>query len=89
MHLVFIAIRIAFNVYSFILIARIIMSWMPNLNRYQPVIRFIYEMSDPYLNIFRRFIPPFGGMDFSPIVALIVLSVIENLILKVLVFLIY
>ena len=39
----------------------------------------------PYLNLFRRYIPPMGGMDFSPVVAVIALSVIERLVLGILV----
>lgn len=39
----------------------------------------------PYLNLFRRFIPPMGGMDFSPVVAVIALSVIERLVIGILV----
>lgn len=39
----------------------------------------------PYLNLFRRYIPPMGGMDFSPVVAVIALSVIERLVIGILV----
>ena len=40
---------------------------------------------EPYLSLFRRFIPTFSGMDFSPIVALIVLQLVERLIWNILV----
>lgn len=76
MRIVYDAVEVAFEVYKFILIARIILSFVRH-NPYSPVIRFIYDLSDPYLNIFRRFIPPVGMIDFSPIVAFFVLSIIE------------
>ena len=38
----------------------------------------------PYLNLFRRIIPPMGGIDFSPVVAIIALNLIENLLIRVL-----
>ncbi len=43
------------------------------------VLRFLRDVCEPYLRIFRRFIPMFGSFDFSPIVAIIVLSVVGNL----------
>lgn len=38
----------------------------------------------PYLNIFRRFMPPMGGIDWSPVLAILVLNLLENLILRLL-----
>jgi len=72
-------IGVAFTVYSWILIARIILSWVRH-NPYQPVIRFVYEVTEPYLALFRRFIPPIGAMDLSPIVAFFFLGVMRWLI---------
>ncbi len=43
------------------------------------VLTFLRDVCEPYLRIFRRFIPMFGSFDFSPIVAIIVLSVVGNL----------
>ena len=48
------------------------MSWVrlpysPWLNRIQ---RFLFDVCDPYLRIFRRLLPPFGAFDLSPIVAI-------------------
>ena len=67
-----------------IILVRILISWIPNLEREkQPWITIII-IADAYLRIFRRFIPPIGGIDFSPIIALIVLQVIQGLINAVL-----
>lgn len=75
MDLVFDLVRVAFQVYSWIIIGRIILSWVPH-DPYHPVIRFLYDLTEPYLSIFRRIIPPLGMIDLSPIVALIGLQLI-------------
>jgi uncharacterized protein YggT (Ycf19 family) len=67
-------------VYTLLLFAYILTSWVrlpysPWLNRVQ---RFLYDVCDPYLRIFRRFLPPLGPLDLSPMVAIIVLFVISN-----------
>ena len=46
------------------------------------VLTFLRDVSEPYLRIFRRFIPPIGPIDISPIVAIIVLQVVGNLIIS-------
>ena len=71
----------ALFIVSFILIfIRILLSWVPRIP-YNPALRavvgFIEEVTDPYLNVFRRFIPPLGGggfaLDLSPMLAMILL----------------
>ena len=76
-----------FLVYVILIFARILMSWIPRIPRsatLRPLLDFVTETTDPYLNLFRRFIPPIGGggvtMDVSPIVAIIVLVVAERII---------
>ncbi len=62
------------SAYSWILIIYILMSWVPNVRESQIGI-IIGKIAEPYLSIFRQFIPPIGGMlDVSPIVALLVLN---------------
>jgi YggT family protein len=67
-------------VYLLLLFAYILTSWIrlpyrPWLNRVQ---RFLYDVCDPYLRIFRRFLPPLGPIDLSPMVAIFVLLIIQN-----------
>jgi YggT family protein len=73
-------------VYLICIIAYIIASWIPlpyntTLNRIQ---RFLYDVVDPYLRLFRRFIPQLNlgglGLDLSPIVAIITLTIVYRLI---------
>ncbi|MDD4169119.1 MAG: YggT family protein [Desulfotomaculaceae bacterium] len=76
------AVNVAFTVYAYLLIFRILLTWIKH-NPHHPIINFVYEITDPYLNLFRRFIPPFGMVDLSPIVALIVLHVIQWLVIQI------
>lgn len=72
------AVDMAFRIYSWIIFVRIILSFIPH-NPYHPVIRFIYEITEPVLAFFRRFIPPVGMIDFSPIVVFLVIEVVRSL----------
>ena len=74
----------AFRIYFILLIVRVIGSWIPQL-QHTKFMRFIAFYADPYLNLFRKFIPPLGGIDFSPIVAFLVLQVLQRLVLGLLV----
>jgi YggT family protein len=66
-----------FLVYTLMLFGRILGSWIPELQQTR-FMQFIAFYTDPYLNFFRRFIPPLGLFDLSPIVAFLCLSVIEQ-----------
>ena len=61
-------------VFAFILTSWIRLPYQPWLNRAQ---RFLYDVCDPYLRIFRRFVPPLGPLDLSPMVAILTLVVIQ------------
>lgn len=72
----------AFDLYAMIIIIYVLMSWLPNR---QGLVGDIYNalgrLCDPYLDLFKRIIPPIGGMvDISPIIALIVLQVVARLV---------
>jgi YggT family protein len=62
----------AIYIYSFFIIGYILMSWFPNA-RESSIGQFIGRIVEPYLEPFRKFIPPLGMIDLSPIVAIIVL----------------
>jgi YggT family protein len=65
-----------FTCYMIMLIARVLGSWFPQVQEH-PVFRFIAFYTDPYLNFFRRIIPPLGMVDISPIVAFFALQLLE------------
>ncbi|MEI5906096.1 YggT family protein [Bacillus spongiae] len=63
----------ALNIYSYALIIYILMSWFPNA-RESAIGQFLTRICEPYLEPFRRIIPPLGIIDISPIVAIIALN---------------
>ncbi|AGL02941.1 YggT family protein [Desulfoscipio gibsoniae] len=73
----------AIEVYTWLIFIRIILSWI-RVNPYQPVVRFIYETTEPFLGFFRRLIPPMGMIDFSPIVAFIALQLLATILIRLL-----
>lgn len=72
-----------FQIYYLLLFVRIILSWFP-VNQYNEWVKIIHKLTDPYLDLFRKIIPPFGMIDFSPIVAFIALMFIQNVIIRIL-----
>ena len=71
----------AIRIYIFLIIIRSILSWF-SLS-YNPFIGFLNRITEPYLSFFRRIIPPFGGLDFSPVLAIAALYFLDNLLLKI------
>src|SRR5918912_869733 len=74
------------TVYTLVIFAYIITSWIrlpssPWLNRIQ---RFLYDVSEPYLRLFRRILPSMGPLDLSPLVATIVLWVLAGALMRIL-----
>ena len=76
-----------FLVYLVLLIIRVLLTWIPRLpyNRaLRATVGFIEEVTDPYLNVFRRFLPPIGGggfaLDLSPILAIILLIIVQRVV---------
>ena len=73
---------IALTVYSVVLFLRIILSWVTMAwsppSGLSPAIRVVYDLTEPVMGLFRRYIPPVGGLDLSPIFIFIIISVIRN-----------
>ena len=57
------------------------MSWLPNLNPNNPIARFLYQVTEPVLAPIRSALPPMGGIDLSPLVVFLGISVIMQLVL--------
>ncbi len=68
--------EILFTIYSFMLMVRVFGSWFPKLAQSR-FMRYIAFYTDPYLNVFRRIIPPLGMMDISPMFAFIALQMMQ------------
>jgi YggT family protein len=74
-------------IYLILIFIRILMSWIPRMpyNRYLAAfVKFVSDVTDPYLNIFRRILPPVrmggAGLDLSPIVATFVLIIVTRIV---------
>jgi YggT family protein len=79
-------INVFITLYGLVILAYILTGWLrlpysPTLNRIQ---RFLYDVCEPYLRLFRRLLPATGAIDFSPILAFIALGVIDRLLIWIL-----
>ena len=70
------------QIYSFVLIVRVLLTWFPNVDMGNPVLSTVSSITDPYLNAFRGLIPPLGGLDLSAILAFVALSLMQQLLLS-------
>jgi len=69
-----------FTILGFAIIARALLSWI-QIDPYNPIIQVLYQITEPILAPLRRFIPPIGGMmDITPIVALIILQILQAIV---------
>ena len=70
--------------YSWVVIARVVVSWV-NADPYNPIVRAIYNLTEPVLYRIRRALPVFaGGIDFSPIVVFIGIMFLESFLVRTL-----
>ncbi len=70
------------QVYQFILLARVLMSWFPDIDRSNPLMRILYDLTEPVLAPVRRAMPQTGMVDFSPIVVFLGIAVLMQLIVR-------
>ena len=79
MNLLISTLRTFIEFYTYILIARVLLTWFPQIDWTRQPFAAVSQIADPYLNLFRNIIPPLGGIDLSPILAFIALSVVSSL----------
>ena len=73
-----------FEIYFWIILVRIFLTWIPNVDWSAPFFKALSIVTDIVLVPFRRIIPPISGIDFSPIIALLVLQFIQTALIKTL-----
>jgi len=83
MSLLFSFVRILAQALNIAILARVLLSWIP-LDRNNAFVRIVYEITEPILGPIRRVLPSLGGLDLSPIVALILIQVLERVLLTLL-----
>lgn len=72
-----------FYFYYLLLIIRIFLTWIRTIDWYAQPYAWLKSITDPFLNIFRNIIPPIGGMlDISPVLAIIVLQLLQGFLLN-------
>jgi YggT family protein len=62
------------QIYVFVLIGYVIVSWV-HADQSNPIVRFIHTVSDPFLARIRRFVPPIAGLDFSVLIAILIVQI--------------
>ena len=71
------------SIYFWIVIGRAVISWV-NPDPYNPIVRFLYNATEPVFSRIRRILPlQFGGIDFTPIALLIIIGVLQNLLAQI------
>ena len=75
---------VAFEVLVWLIIARCILSFVRH-DPYHPLLRFIYDVTEPVMAPFRRLVPIAGGLDFSPLLAIMVIELVRRLVHGVLI----
>ena len=70
------------QLYSYMLLARIVLSWIPNVDRSNQIVRFLYQVTEPVLEPVRRALPQVGMIDISPIVVFIGLHLLRSIFLN-------
>ena len=71
-------IHLLLNFYMWVIIARAILSWV-NPDPYNPIVRFLYSATEPVLYAIRRRLPiSFGGIDFSPLIVILIIMFLDN-----------
>ncbi len=68
------------QLYSLVILARVLMSWV-QVDPYNPVVRTIFDLTEPVLQPIRNLLPPAAGLDFSPIIAIILLQFIGQILI--------
>lgn len=66
------------NFYTALLFIRIFLTWFPTIDNSNPVVSALQQITDPYLNVFRSFIPPLGMIDISPMLAILALQLLRG-----------
>jgi YggT family protein len=79
---------IILTVYMYIIIARAILSWV-NPDPYNPIVRFLHQVTDPVLYRVRRVLPAMGGIDLSPMVVVLAIIFLQRFLVSSLFDLVY
>ena len=67
------------QIYQFILLARVLLSWFPDIDRSNPIIQFLYDITEPVLQPIRNMLPQTGMIDLSPLIVFGIIWILMTL----------
>lgn len=70
------------NAYIIIIIIRAVLSWVHH-NRYQPLIRFVYDVTEPPLRLIRQYVPNLSGLDISPVILVFAVYLLQKILIAI------
>jgi len=79
MGFVFMIVYWVVQLFNLALLARVLLSWFPDIDRSHPIIQFLYDITEPVLRPVREMLPQTGMIDFSPLVVFLVIQVVLRL----------
>lgn len=88
--MMFLLVSLINTIYYILLIlifARFVLSWIrpdPYHPTWGPIVRFVYQATEPLLDPIRRLLPPMGGLDFSPLILLLALGFLRTILFNLL-----
>ncbi len=68
--------------FQVVLLARVLLTWFPQVDRDNPIIRGIYQITEPVLKPIRDLLPQTGMIDFSPLIVFLIISVLTRLLFQ-------
>lgn len=77
-------VNLLFQAFYILLLIRVILSWVPGIDYHHPAVQFVHRVTSPVLNPIRRAVPPVGGLDLSPLVAILLVIVAQRLVVGLL-----
>jgi YggT family protein len=80
MNLLIYFIDVFFTLLSLAILARVLLSWI-RVSPYHPMVDFLYRVTEPILAPLRRAIPPLGMVDISPVIALLLLQIVQQILI--------
>lgn len=72
------------DAYIIIIIIRAVLSWIRH-DPYQPLLRFVCQVTDPPLRFIRQYVPNLGGLDISPVLLIFAVYIVKNILIRILI----
>jgi YggT family protein len=67
------------QLFQLVLLARVLLSWFPNIDRRNPLVQIVYDITEPVLQPIRNMMPQTGMVDFSPLIVFLIITVLMQL----------